>query len=163
MIIFLEPHKSFLKRLIGGNVDFLLVGGYAVNYYGYTRTTGDIDLWLRPDNDNRDRLVSVFLKEGFSEAGVQKIQSMDFRTMVAFHSGEMPFKIDFMTQISGITFPDAIAKKENLIVDDIIIPVINFEHLILSKMLTSRKRDQADVEELQKIRALTKQKKNAGI
>ena len=103
MIIFLEPHKSFLKKLVGGNVDFILVGGYAVNYYGYTRTTGDIDLWLKPDNDNRDRLISVLIKEGFSKAGINKIQSLDFTSMVAFHSGELPFKIDFMTHISGLT------------------------------------------------------------
>jgi len=151
MIIFLEPHKSFLKKLVSGNVDFILVGGYAVNYYGYTRTTGDIDLWLKPDNDNRDRLISVLIKEGFSKAGINKIQSLDFTSMVAFHSGELPFKIDFMTHISGLTFSAAIGKKESLLVDDFVIPVLNFEHLILSKMSTSRKRDKVDVEELQKI------------
>jgi len=159
MIIFLDPHKSFLKKLVSGNIEFILVGGYAVNYYGYTRTTGDIDLWLKPDNSNRDCLISVLMKEGFSEEGINKIQSLDFTTMVAFHTGEMPFKIDFMTHISGLTFSEAISKKESLLVDDFVIPVLSFDHLILSKISTSRKRDQADVEELQKIVALVKKGK----
>lgn len=159
MIIFLEPHKSFLKKLVNGNVDFILVGGYAVNFYGYTRTTGDIDLWLKPANDNRDRLISVLIKEGFSDQGINKIRTLDFTTMVAFHSGEMPFKIDFMTHISGLTFSEAISEKATLPVDDFFIPVLNYDHLILSKMSTSRKRDQVDVEELQKISALTKKEK----
>lgn len=162
MIIFLEPHKSFLRKLVSGNVEFIVVGGYAVNFYGYTRTTGDIDLWLKPDNDNRDRLISVLIEEGFSEAGINKIQSLNFTTMVAFHSGEMPFKIDFMTHISGLTFSEAISKKETLIVDDFFIPVLNFDHLIISKMSTSRKRDKVDVEELQKIIALAKKEKGQG-
>jgi len=156
MIIFLEPHRTFLRKLVTGNVEFILVGGYAVNFYGYTRTTGDIDLWLKPDNDNRDRLVSVLTKEGFSEEGINKIQSLDFTTMVAFHTGEIPFKVDFMTHISGLTFSEAISKKESLIVDDVVIPVLHFDHLIISKISTSRGRDKADAEELQKINALAK-------
>lgn len=159
MIIFLEPHKSFLRKLVNGNVEFILAGGYAVNYYGYNRTTGDIDLWLKPDNENRDRLISVLIHECFSRTGINKIQSLDFNTMVAFHTGEMPYKIDFMTQISGLTFSEAIARKESLMVDDFVIPVLSFDHLILSKMSTSRKRDKADVEELQKIVDLAKKEK----
>ena len=53
MNIFLEEHQEILKALNKNGVDFLLVGGFAVNYHGYNRTTGDMDLWIKPDNENK--------------------------------------------------------------------------------------------------------------
>jgi len=59
MNILLDEHKVILIKLLQSKVDFILIGGYAVNYHGYGRTTGDMDVWLRPDNGNRDKLVPV--------------------------------------------------------------------------------------------------------
>jgi len=53
MNIFLESHSNLLEKLIKANVEFLIIGGYAVNYYGYNRTTGDLDIWIKPDNFNK--------------------------------------------------------------------------------------------------------------
>jgi hypothetical protein len=58
MNILLEPHKHLLRRLIDFKVDFILIGGYAVNFHGYSRATGDMDVWLKPDNDNRSKFIS---------------------------------------------------------------------------------------------------------
>ena len=53
MNILIDKHKDFLYDLVLENVDFILVGGYAVIYYGYFRTTGDLDIWLNPTNENK--------------------------------------------------------------------------------------------------------------
>ena len=46
---FLEPlFKEVILELLQSKVSFLLIGGYAVNYYGYGRFTGDIDFWIKP-------------------------------------------------------------------------------------------------------------------
>ena len=37
-----QDFKDFLKLLNSHNVEYLLVGGYAVGYHGYPRATGDI-------------------------------------------------------------------------------------------------------------------------
>lgn len=48
----LQRHTDLLRKMLNGGVDFLIIGGYAVNYYGYSRMTEDLDLWLKPDNGN---------------------------------------------------------------------------------------------------------------
>lgn len=57
MNIFIENHQILLKSLIKHKVKFLLVRDYAVIYYGYKRTTGDMDLWIEPDNGNKLKLI----------------------------------------------------------------------------------------------------------
>jgi hypothetical protein len=66
----LDEHKAILLQLLKYKVDFMLIGGYAVIYHGYGRTTGDMDIWLKPDNENRDKLIPV-LRYGFYQgAGI---------------------------------------------------------------------------------------------
>lgn len=57
MNILLDEHKTALIQLPKSKVDFILIGGYAVIYHGYGRTTGDMYVWLKPDNENRDKLI----------------------------------------------------------------------------------------------------------
>ena len=57
MNIFHNEHIAILKLLIQQQVEFLLIGGVAVNYYGYPRPTGDLDVWLKPNDANRDKLI----------------------------------------------------------------------------------------------------------
>ncbi len=54
MNIVLDEHKAVLIHLLQSKIDFILIGGYAVIYHGYGRTTGDMDIWLKPANENRD-------------------------------------------------------------------------------------------------------------
>lgn len=44
MNILIEEHRQLLLSLLNNNVSFILIGGYAVIYYGYERITGDIDI-----------------------------------------------------------------------------------------------------------------------
>lgn len=53
MNLFIELHQQLIKELLEAKVDFIVSGGYSVIYYGYKRTTGDVDIWLKPDNDNK--------------------------------------------------------------------------------------------------------------
>lgn len=57
MNVFIENHQRLLASLTNRRVNFLLVGGYAVIYHGYKRTTGDMDIWLEPSNDNKLKLM----------------------------------------------------------------------------------------------------------
>ena len=56
MNIFFKEHHEILAALLKHRVNFMLIGGYAVNYYGYHRTTGDMDIWLEPSNENKEML-----------------------------------------------------------------------------------------------------------
>jgi len=151
MSIFLEEHKKFLLLLVKYKVDFILIGGYAVIYHGYERTTSDMDLWLKPDNDNRDKFIYALTDHGVIEEHLEKIKTLDFTRPQALHIGEKPNQMEFLTFTRGLDFKEAYVKKEILKIEEKQIPVLNFEHLIVTKMLLGRPQDKADVDKLKKI------------
>ena len=147
-------HPSFvevLKAFIDFQADFLIIGGYAVNYHGFGRPTGDMDLWLKPDNDNKQKCLTAFESLGYSNQSIENIRTLDFEKPQVFYVGEVPLRIDFLTHVNVIDFEEAWRKKEILLYEGLNIPVINYEHLVLTKMTTGRTQDKLDLEELQKI------------
>ena len=75
MNIFDDYTHDLLNELNGHKVNYLVVGGYSVNYYGYKRTTGDIDLWIKPHNGpNKNKLLKAFESLGISEPVLKKIK-----------------------------------------------------------------------------------------
>jgi hypothetical protein len=156
MNILLDEHKAILIQLLKSNVDFILIGGYAVIYHGYGRTTGDMDIWLKPDNANRDKLIPVLRSLGILDEDIEQISTMDFNTVLAFHIDEPPKRVDFLTKTVGLTFQEATAKKVFLPLGEFQVPVLNIDDLIVNKLISGRAKDKADVEELQKIMRLKK-------
>ena len=55
------PHDfiEFLRYLEEAEVEYLLIGGYAVGYYGYPRTTADMDIWVAVSPANAEKLVQL--------------------------------------------------------------------------------------------------------
>ena len=154
MNILIEKHKRILSDLVNAKVDFLLIGGYAVIYHGYMRTTGDMDIWLRPDNENKINLINVLQKHLTDKSGIEKIRFLDFSDMVAFHIGREPEKIEFLTKISGVNFHEAYEQKVFLPIADFHIPVLHLNDLIVNKLTSARPKDKSDVDELQRINKL---------
>jgi predicted nucleotidyltransferase len=157
MNIFDNYTKSLLSELNKMTVEYLVVGGIAVNYYGYRRTTGDIDLWIKPENESNKKNLIVTLKNlGVTIPVLNQLENLDFTTPLVFIDGEEPFKIDFMTRISGVEFGVAWNEKVIAELDGIQVPFIHLNHLILSKIATGRPQDKVDIEKLQKIQELKK-------
>lgn len=154
MNIFLDAHLLVLKMFLDKKVDFILIGGYAVNFYGYNRATGDLDLWIQPDNNNKLLLITALKELGFDEEGLSIINTWDFTQPQVFHIWENPFKTDFLTRITGVKYEEA---KKNAIfadIDNLTIPFIHLNDLIKSKTYTNRLKDKVDVEYLEKILVL---------
>ena len=68
------------------------------------RTTGDMDVWLKPDNENRDKLIPVLETFGILPEDIDHIKKMDFTQVLAFHMDEPPRRVDFLTKIVGLTY-----------------------------------------------------------
>jgi hypothetical protein len=151
MNIFLHKHQKLLAELQKENVDFILIGGYAVIYYGYKRTTGDMDIWLKPDNSNKSNLIKVLKKFKFNKKDIAYIETLDFSKPIAFHFWKEPERVDCLTAINGVKYNDAEKKKVIFTIDGLNIPIIHYNHLIISKITSERLKDKADVEELQKM------------
>jgi predicted nucleotidyltransferase len=148
--IFLEEHQIILSHLITNHVDFLLIGGYAVIFHGYARSTGDMDIWVRPTNENKQSLGNALEDYGYDFQDLKGLYEMDFTKHMAFSIGEEPEKMEFINYINLVSFEEADQNKILYDFEGLNIPFINLRELILSKMNTGRKKDEADVEELQK-------------
>ncbi len=58
--VFNEDFLDFIQCLNNQNVEYILVGGYSVILHGYSRTTGDLDLWVNREKTNYHKLVKAF-------------------------------------------------------------------------------------------------------
>lgn len=151
-----SAHKEMLSALVENNVDFILVGGYAVIYHGYVRATGDMDVWLRPTNENKSRLLEVFRKLQFDPDGIRIIGEMDFSGVVVFHIGDEPERIDFLSKIQGLNFEDAYRQAQFLTINNHQVPILHLNDLIASKLLANRPKDRADIDHLLRVQKFKK-------
>lgn len=152
MKIITKAHRQFLITLYDAHVEFMLIGGYAVIYHGYPRFTSDMDIWLKPDNENKKKVLSALRSYKITAEHIEKVNEFDFTKGHSFYVGENKNRIDFITHIVGVTYNEADIKKVFLNIDGKKIPVIPFEHLILNKILAGRPQDKADVDMLRKIK-----------
>jgi len=151
-----KTHKELLILLVEHKVDFMLIGGYSVIYYGYNRGTGDLDLWLMPNNQNKIKLLKALRIFGIKPLDLNKLEKIDFTDTNMFFIGEVPEKIDFLTNVQNVVWDEAIKNVRYLPFKNIQVPVVGYHDLLLMKMASDRLKDKADVEELQKIRKYRK-------
>jgi phage replication-related protein YjqB (UPF0714/DUF867 family) len=71
--LFDQHHQEFLKILNHHQVAYLLIGGMAVNLYGYNRGTGDLDIWIGGSGENKIRLVAAINDFGYDTSDYEKI------------------------------------------------------------------------------------------
>jgi len=82
---------------------------------------------------------------------MEYVRNQNFEKPVVFFYGEVPLRVDFLTKVNLINFNDAWKKRRLWTVEDIQIPIVDYEDLILTKITTGRTKDKLDIEELQKI------------
>jgi hypothetical protein len=151
MNIFFDEHLIILKSLLKNEVEFMLVGGYAVIHYGYRRTTGDMDLWVKPDNNTKTKLIKALSDLGFESEDLMQVGSLDFTKHLVFSLGEEPQKVDFLTYLNMVQWEEAWKDRVVSDIENLKIPILHLNHLVLSKINNNRLKDNLDVEELQKI------------
>jgi predicted nucleotidyltransferase len=132
-------------------VDYLLIGGVAVIYHGYTRSTVDFDFWYSPTIANFHKIIGAIKEYGVDVSDLEKTIFDPKKTFLRFPAS--PFRAEFLPEIPGdISFKIAKAKAEILKINDVEVFIIGYEDLIKNKLSTNRLKDQADVEELVKRR-----------
>lgn len=138
--------KEFLKLLNSNEVEYLLVGGYCVNLYGYSRNTGDIDIWIGVSRKNSERVSSALIGYGFAP---EHVPPRLFRRKKKIHRiGIPPFRIDILTDVSGVEFDECFAQRESFKIGGVPISVISLKHLKQNKLASGRHKDLDDLEHL---------------
>lgn len=139
------------KALAKHNVRYIMVGGFAVNFHGFSRTTGDLDMWIEDSPENRESLAKAF-SEMFEE-DYSSFKTLEFIPGWSSFRFESGFEIDIMTDLKGLGKERFNSCFEIAPVSDILgVPVrfLHYNHLIQSKEAANRPRDQWDIEELRK-------------
>lgn len=149
--LFDHEHQNFFKLLNKYQVDYLLIGGLAVNLYGYIRGTGDVDIFFGSSPLNRQKLISAVEDFGYDTEQLKK-HSTDEITMFSLGSSKEPGHIELTNRINGIEFEDAYSRINTIRLDGIPVKVIHFNDLIINKLSSARPRDLDDVENLSRIK-----------
>ena len=106
-----EDFKEFLRLLNVAGVEYLLIGGYAVGYHGYPRTTADMDIWVANNPENAARLVSVFHQFGMNDPALTA--NLFQQPNKVIRMGIAPMRIEVLTEIDGVNFAECYAAREN--------------------------------------------------
>lgn len=138
--------KEFLQLLHSEGIEYLLVGGYAVGYYGYPRATGDMDIWFATNRTNAEALVRVFRKFGFSAESLSVELFLEERQVIRM--GVPPLQIDLLTNASGVDFANSFAQRTLTVIDGVEVNLICLEDLKANKRATGRAKDLNDLEHL---------------
>ena len=145
MGLFDQHFLDFLRLLIRHQVDYIVVGGHAVNLYGYPRATGDLDVWVRPDQATAEPLFQVIEAYGFDGA---LLREQDFTRPLVFNLGMPPDRIELMNHVSGVSFDEAFARAPFFSVGEMAVRVIHLQDLRKNKAASGRHRDLDDLDNL---------------
>lgn len=145
--ISLDPNfKEFIALLNSERVRYLLLGGYAVNYYGYHRFTGNIDFWIAVDSENANRVSKALQQFGFSADAVKPALFMESNRVHML--GRVPMRVDLLTGPSGVEFDDCYKRRVLATLDGIDVSLISLEDLRRNKLASGRDKDLMDLKGL---------------
>jgi hypothetical protein len=139
--------REFLTLLNLNNVQYLVVGGYAVAFHGYPRYTKDLDLWISTDIENAKGMLKVLNDFGFSSL---KITEDDFIKMNRIiQLGYPPNRIDIITSADGLEFQECYKARIQAEIENLKVNFIDLNNLKKNKKTTGRHQDLADLENLE--------------
>ena len=139
---FNKDFKDFIQALCKNKIKFVIIGGYAVNYYGYVRATGDLDILCLSESIKDLRMV---IQDFFG----QDMGPVELEYGQLLRIGVPPYRIELLSQIDGITSKEVYKNSE--VVDSVNeweVRVIAKEDLIRNKRASGRYKDLADIEGL---------------
>ena len=92
--IFNDDFQDFLKALNEFHVEYILVGGYSVILHGYSRTTGDMDIWVKKTKENYLKIGRAFRRFGMPLFDMTESNFLSNPALDVFTFGRVPVSID---------------------------------------------------------------------
>ncbi len=153
MDLFEDEIILFFKHLTQQQVSFILVGGLAVNYYGFNRSTGDIDIWINDSKENRENFVYALNNYGI--VGSEIFYDLPFIAGYSEIMLDNGMRIDLMSDLQFL-------KKENYndchklantfnLTEEVEIKILHINTLISEKEQSKRLKDNVDADALKKL------------
>lgn len=127
-------------------VEYLLIGGYAVGYYGYPRATADMDVWIAVAPDNAPRVYKAL--KAFGMDVPELTPDLFLQENKVIRMGIPPLRIEIITTVSGVSFAECYARREVAQIEDVSVNLINRQDLKRNKKASGRHKDLDDLEHL---------------
>lgn len=138
--------KELLALFNEQQIEYIIVGSYALAYHGAPRFTGDIDLYVCPSGENAARIIAALSSFGFGSVGLKE---EDFQKPdQVIQLGVPPVRIDLITSITGVTWEQANAGKVSGKYGDVDVHYLGRDQYARNKRAIGRKKDLADLEAL---------------
>ena len=144
-----EFQKDFEDFIILCNkyeLEYLVIGGFAVSIHGYPRTTKDLDVCINKTKENAAKVINILNDFGFSSLGFE-IEDFLKEGIIA-QLGYPPIRIDILNDLNGIDFNEAFKNKRVVNMNGVPTNFIGFGELIINKERAGRDQDLLDVKKL---------------
>ena len=143
-----EDYLDFIQALNQHEVEYLIVGGYAVILHGYPRTTGDLDVWVHKTEKNYGRLVGAMSDFGMPLFDMTEENFLHNPRLDVFTFGRPPVSIEILNQVKGLQFEDAHRNAVHNEIEGITAKFLSRPDLLAAKKAANRPRDINDIENL---------------
>ncbi len=144
-----QPHFEELLRLLEENkVEYVIVGGYAVSFYGYPRFTKDIDIFFKSSVENVVKIKRALVAFGFSHENLPDSIFYEQGNIIQF--GIEPMRVDILNEIDGVGIDEALSHSVRGKYGIIEINFIGINELIKNKEASGRDQDKLDAKKLKK-------------
>jgi hypothetical protein len=141
-----QDFRDLLALFNAHEVDYIIIGAHALAYHGAPRYTGDMDILVRPDSENAQRILCALDEFGFGSFGLTIKDFVNPHKVVQL--GVAPVRVDIVTSISGVSWKEAADGRVQGTYGDVTVHYIGREEFIRNKRAVGRKKDQADLEAL---------------
>jgi len=148
--IFNADFKDFIQALNDNDVDYILVGGFAVILHGHSRVTGDMDIWVNRTEENYKKLMKAFYQFQMPAFDMTKENFLNHEDWDVFKFGRKPVAIDIMTKVKGLDFDECFKLSKIFEVESLSIRTLHLNNLIQAKKEAGRLKDLDDIEQLTK-------------
>ncbi|MGA8533167.1 MAG: nucleotidyltransferase [Candidatus Tumulicola sp.] len=138
--------KELLSLFNEENVRYLIVGAFALAYFGRPRYTKDLDIWVDPAGDNPTRVFRALAKFA---APLENVSAEDFGDEdTILQIGVEPVRIDVLAGISGVAFDGAWLRRIHAEYAGVSVNVISRDDYVANKRASGRPHDLRDIESL---------------
>jgi hypothetical protein len=150
----LRDQGDLLRAFNAEGVEYLVVGGQAVNAHGSPRLTKDLDLFIRSSASNSEKVFRALGRFGAPIGGLSANDFQDHSNDV-FQIGVEPNRVDILQSISGVDFESVWERRQFFELEEgLVAPFLSLDDLLANKLASGRPQDLADVDKLKKLRGL---------
>lgn len=148
-----QDYLDLLREFIEADVEFLLIGGWAVAIHGHGRSTDDMDVFVRASEENAARIFAALERYGAPLSAHGVTRGLFAQERYGYRMGRKPLLIEILTKIDGVSFDEAAHDAIEVELVGMRIPVIGRDALLKNKRASGRAKDLSDLEALESTRS----------